>query len=224
MSVKPNTSIDFPVFQQRLIDLRKAHRNNLTQTANIIGMDRRDYANWEKGTVTKDGIKGIAPKLENIIRLADYYNVSVDYLLGRSDFIAPENEYINIETGLTDDAIAELRNIQLLDETSTDNIPLMDLLNFMLKTNYMTNMLEHLRNFISPEYRFPAYRDENGNYKVSSLSEYALHLASKSENITPWDIHTIMISDQYLDSIEMRNVESTFHFMRRRWNDEHIQE
>lgn len=210
--------INYPVFQNRIKTLRKSKRLSMQKLANAIGIDRHAYSNWETGKIKT------APDLENIIRLADYYNVSVDYLLGRSDFIAPENEYINIETGLTDEAIAGLHTIQLLDETSTDNIPLMDLLNFMLRTDYMTNMLKRLRNFISPEYRFPAYRDENGNYKVSSLSEYALHLASKSENITPWDIHTIMINDQYLDSIEMRNVESMFHFIRRRWNDEHIQE
>lgn len=216
--------INYSAFQNRLKTLRD--KKTYKDIGNIIGIDRHAYSKWENGRVTENGIEGTPPKLENIVRLADYYGVSVDYLLGRSDFTTPENNFIGIETGLTDEAIAGLKEILKHDENEADvglhNIPCMDLLNFMIKTDYMTRTLVHLRNFISPTYRFPVWRDENGNYvPASSLDEHSLHLSSVPDNVTPWNVHTIAITDQYLDSIEMRNVESMFHFMRDRWNDEH---
>lgn len=217
---------DFPEFRMRLRQLRMENGLNLTQAAKKIGCSRKTYTHWETGKPSGADDIYSAPSLEYIIQIADAYGVSVDYLLGRVNAKNPDNYPVSMETGLTDEAIAGLQEIRKHDENEADvglhNIPCMDLLNFMIKTDYMTRTLVHLRNFISPTYRFPVWRDENGNYvPASSLDEHLLHLSSVPDNVTPWNVHTIAITDQYLDSIEMRNVESMFHFMRDRWNDEH---
>jgi transcriptional regulator with XRE-family HTH domain len=56
--------------------LRK--QNNLTQVqaANAINITERQYQRIETG-VSK-------PTYDNLISIADYYNVSIDYLVGRT--------------------------------------------------------------------------------------------------------------------------------------------
>lgn len=53
--------------------------NNLTQleVATILKINERSYQNLEYGKSK--------PKYETLIKLADYYNVSLNYLVGRTD-------------------------------------------------------------------------------------------------------------------------------------------
>jgi len=65
------------IFSERLKFLRK--QNNLTQeqVAEQIKMSLKGYRNYE--------IYNRTPKLENLMVIADYFDVSIDYLVGRSD-------------------------------------------------------------------------------------------------------------------------------------------
>ncbi len=60
----------------KLFELREY--NNLTQkdVAEILGLQRRTYTSWENGTITIP--------LKHLNSLSNYYNVSMDYLLGLS--------------------------------------------------------------------------------------------------------------------------------------------
>ncbi len=62
---------------QRIRDLREDR--DLTQTAlgQILHCSQRIYSNYERGEVDIP--------TEILIKLADFYDVSVDYLLGRTD-------------------------------------------------------------------------------------------------------------------------------------------
>lgn len=64
-------------FSNRLKELRKAH--NLTQkdVYTSIGMSAIGYQRYEYGERE--------PAFKNLVALADYFNVSLDYLVGRSD-------------------------------------------------------------------------------------------------------------------------------------------
>ena len=61
---------------QRLEDLRVDHDLTQQQVADFLGCQREVYRRYEKGTRTIP--------LEFLIRLADYYQVSIDYIVGRS--------------------------------------------------------------------------------------------------------------------------------------------
>lgn len=65
------------IFQERLVELRKL--NNYTQktVANMLNIKQPSYIRYEKGDAE--------PSLENLVKLADIFDVSVDYLLGRAD-------------------------------------------------------------------------------------------------------------------------------------------
>lgn len=62
---------------ERLRELRK--KVNLTQAAvgKMIGVDQRTYGNYELGN------RDMSPEV--LIKLADFYGVTIDYLLGRTD-------------------------------------------------------------------------------------------------------------------------------------------
>lgn len=66
------------IFQKRLIEQRKLNKVTQREMANLLGMAQPSYIRYENGTAE--------PNLENVVKIADYFDVSVDYLLGRSDF------------------------------------------------------------------------------------------------------------------------------------------
>ena len=61
----------------RLRDLREDHDLAQKQVAALLGIDQRVYSNYELG-------KRVLP-LRHLLALAEYYKVSTDYLLGRTD-------------------------------------------------------------------------------------------------------------------------------------------
>lgn len=62
---------------QRLRDLREDSDMNQTQFAKILGMSQTGYSKYETG-------ENDIPT-EILIKIADYYNTSTDYLLERTD-------------------------------------------------------------------------------------------------------------------------------------------
>ena len=64
-------------YQRRLRDLREDHDKTQQQIADILGTSQTMYARYVRGANELP--------LRHLLVLADYYGVSVDYLLGRSD-------------------------------------------------------------------------------------------------------------------------------------------
>ena len=64
-------------FAERLDELRAETKMNSLRLSKEIGGSDRVIGAWRKGEYE--------PKLESLIRLADFFNVSLDYLAGRSD-------------------------------------------------------------------------------------------------------------------------------------------
>ncbi len=61
---------------RRIRDLREDHDLTQTQIANILGMSQTGYSKYETGE------NDIPTQI--LIKLARYYNTSVDYLLGET--------------------------------------------------------------------------------------------------------------------------------------------
>ena len=64
-------------YQRRLRDLREDHDKTQQDIADILGTSQTMYARYERGANELP--------LRHLLTLADYYGVSADYLLGRSD-------------------------------------------------------------------------------------------------------------------------------------------
>lgn len=69
------------MFFQRLEDLRVDHDKSQIEIAAYLNMNRNVYWRYEKG------VREIP--VWAVIKLADYYHVSTDYLLGRTDWPEP---------------------------------------------------------------------------------------------------------------------------------------
>lgn len=66
------------IFQERLIEQRKLNKKTQRQIAEYLNMAQPSYIRYENGSAE--------PSLENLVKLADYFDVAVDYLLGRTSF------------------------------------------------------------------------------------------------------------------------------------------
>lgn len=66
-----------PVYFQRLRDLREDSDLSQKQVAALLGIQQTVYSRYERGYQTIP--------LEHLLMLADYYRVSTDYLLGRTN-------------------------------------------------------------------------------------------------------------------------------------------
>lgn len=62
---------------RRLRDLREDNDKTQTEIANFLGMKQPQYYRYE------NGLRDIPSDI--LIKLADYYNVSTDYILGRTN-------------------------------------------------------------------------------------------------------------------------------------------
>lgn len=66
------------IFQERLIEQRKLNQLTQRQVADYLQMAQPSYIRYENGTSE--------PTLDNLVKLADLFDVSIDYLLGRKDY------------------------------------------------------------------------------------------------------------------------------------------
>ena len=66
----------------KLKELRNENKKNQTEIASSLHLSQQTYAKYELGQ--------LEPSISTLCKLADYYNVSLDYLVGR-DFT---NEFI----------------------------------------------------------------------------------------------------------------------------------
>lgn len=64
-------------FNERLRELRNKDNKSIRKTAEILNVSRTTLSRYERGERS--------PNKEFLEKAADYYGVSVDYLLGRSD-------------------------------------------------------------------------------------------------------------------------------------------
>ena len=63
------------IFTERLKELRKKKGLKQQEIAELLGVKRNTYSDWENGKTE--------PSFENLIKLADLLEVSLDWLFGR---------------------------------------------------------------------------------------------------------------------------------------------
>lgn len=164
-------------FADRLIDLIQTDKENngttiakLSKTTGIPTGSLSKYQNDEA-----------EPGLNALCKLADYFNVSVDYLIGREECITHENQSIHEMLGLSDGAITCLKRIvsnvkkynkncpEGCKKNSIEDIPFVYLLNFLIETNVTKPMPE--------DYRLHCKHDEKTKKELveeynTALSDY----------------------------------------------------
>lgn len=77
------------MFSVRLKELREAYKLNQTELGEILGVTNQTVSNWENGN--------IAPSIEMVEKIANYFKVSVDYLLFRTDSLTIKVNNLTLE-------------------------------------------------------------------------------------------------------------------------------
>ena len=66
------------IFQIRLIEQRKLNKLTQRQLAEQLGITQPSYIRYENGSSE--------PNIDTLIKIADIFDVSVDYLIGRTEY------------------------------------------------------------------------------------------------------------------------------------------
>ena len=86
-------------FSERLKDLRKQAGLTQVDVAEKLGISQPAYASWERG-VKK-------PTQENLVKIAQILNVSVDYLVGNSEERTDELDNIELLFRMNSEGLTE---------------------------------------------------------------------------------------------------------------------
>ena len=92
------------MFANRIKNLRQSRELNQVQLSEKIGVKKQSVSNWENDN--------IMPSVEMLVKIADYFGVSTDYLLGRDSFMQSQVLSIDV-TGLTKE---QIEHVNLLVE------------------------------------------------------------------------------------------------------------
>ncbi len=65
-------------FQERLLEQRKLNHLTQCELAKRLHVAQPSYIRYEKGSAE--------PSIETLIQIADIFDVSLDYLVGRTDY------------------------------------------------------------------------------------------------------------------------------------------
>lgn len=65
------------IFRKNIYELRKLNRFTQREVAQRLGISQPSYIRYENGSAE--------PTLDNLVKIADLYDVSVDFLLGRKE-------------------------------------------------------------------------------------------------------------------------------------------
>lgn len=88
------------MLKERIFELRTAAGYTQVTLAKKLGVSKQAVSNWENDN--------IQPSIEMLVRLADAFGVTTDYLLGREDTVRLRAD------GLSEEAIAHVA--MLLDD------------------------------------------------------------------------------------------------------------
>lgn len=83
------------MINERIKQLRQARSMTQVELASGMGVSKQCVSNWENDY--------IQPSIEMLIKLAEFFKVSTDYLLGRDDGLN-----VNV-SGLTEKEVAHIR-------------------------------------------------------------------------------------------------------------------
>lgn len=107
----------------RLIQLRKENKVTQEDIAKILGISRQAYSNYELGNRE--------PDIDVLKKIAEYYDVSIDYLLERTDKKrASKLDELNIPQELLDVSLA-FHNGGVEDLTQDEIYKIVDIIKIM---------------------------------------------------------------------------------------------
>ena len=147
-------------FGDKLREVRRGHNMTQAELGALLGKTGATVCDWEKGKSQ--------PDLEELIKLADLFHVTTDYLLGRIISFAPFSELVSSWNGKK----IYTRNITIMKKFSPNNFQLLeDLIYHLSKHQEPSDLLWRL--FQSVGYRLDTVpvAQEDWEEPIFELSE-----------------------------------------------------
>lgn len=107
----------------RIKELRTEMHKSLRDVAAELNISYSSLSKYERGDQQ--------PSYETLIRIANYFNVTTDYLMGITNSKSSENRSICDQLNLSDEAIQKLKQLPLIVDKN-NGISLSDILNFII--------------------------------------------------------------------------------------------
>ena len=163
----PYTKNQIAKTKERLEDLRKEKKLSLQQLSELlekqgVAISHTNLKNYEINDelhALYNRTRGMG--LENFVALADVFNVSADYLLGRSSSKKAEYRQMSEELRLDDDALDLLKVLIKEDEDGPDYEQRIRMINALLLEPDMLSALTLLRDACYSYDMYHAYKGES---------------------------------------------------------------
>lgn len=124
----------------KLKSLRTEKGLSLRELASELNISYSSLGKYERGEQQ--------PSFETLTKIANYFNVTTDYLIGITNSKFPENRNISDELNLSDEAVNKLKKLPLT--ISKDNgISLSDILNAVILQSEFESLLENILLYVS---------------------------------------------------------------------------
>lgn len=137
-------------FAKRLRILLEENNISQTQLANELGITRQAVNSYMLGNSL--------PDIEKFQKMASFFNVSYEYLLGETESKRRENINVYEKMGLSDSAIQQLENIQFIatsedkDSVNWKQISIaqkeQDAINLLLSSSLLPRLLDSVSEYI----------------------------------------------------------------------------
>ncbi len=146
------------------------NKNRITQQELASGCDIAPsvISDWI-GTNKTSNVKLREPTIMRFQKIADFFGVSMDYLMGRNHCPTPDDEKIHEVTGLSAGAIQQLKKLN--NSVDTTDEKRLCILNYLLENMEKTELFENLYDYLLGDFVFPGREDDMGAaYMVSRLN------------------------------------------------------
>ena len=149
------------VFPIRLIELRKEKGLTQGELADKIGISRQSVTLYER--------EARIPDIEVLAKIASYFGVSADYLIGLEDARTHEGADISARTGLSAQAVEVLEFMQKYRD-NTENPLAFSVLNEMIEGYVSPISEQHFADLIDADYPLSATEREEYEKYISLCS------------------------------------------------------
>lgn len=137
---------------ERFLELLNKHQTTAYQVAKATGISQNTFSDWKKGRST--------PKIDKMQKIADYFGVTTDYLLGKpvqkeTPPALTKKDERDIERKLAE----TLNALDSADGLMFDGEPLDDITRELLETS-LRNSLEMAKKIAKQKYTPKKYRKD----------------------------------------------------------------
>jgi transcriptional regulator with XRE-family HTH domain len=179
MKKRPNKGRTTKLFADRLQDLIKDSGKSIKELSRELNVSEGSLSKYQNDEA-EAGITSMAS-------IANYFKVSTDFLLGRTDVKTPDIEPQAIweKTGLSEKAVDVLIKLKESDPYvfSTEKEPLIDIFSALIESDSLFSIIQsialtkkqYLKAKVNPEYRRSIYEYESFHF-MKLLEDFSIQV------------------------------------------------